>query len=183
MRKAIVVVLLGAALSVPAQAHLMENQQGTLNIVGQRGYLVISLPISALKGVDDNRDGRLDGGELQRHSTDIERDLRSRLRVFDGLKAAPLDGLLLNLSPDENHREGGPATHLVLLAVAMFPSEPCDPLMEIRVFGSRPGEDSYRFTTTRRDAAGGRAREFVVRFTPKSPRKNLIPESDDGCNP
>ena len=183
MRKAIVVGLLGAVLSVPAHAHLMENQQGTLNIVGQRGYLVISLPVSALKGVDDNRDGRLDDVELRKYAGAIERDVRSRLRVFDGSKAAPLDGLLLNLSPDENHREGGPATHLVVLAVAMFPSVPCDPLMEIRIFGRRPGENSYRFTTTRRDAAGARAREFVVRFTEKSTRKNLIPESDDGCNP
>jgi len=49
----------------------MEDQQGTLNIVDARGYLVISLPVSALRGVDDNRDGRLDGRELQRHAAAI----------------------------------------------------------------------------------------------------------------
>ena len=36
---------------------------------------------------------------------------------------APLDGVLLDLSPDEHHREVA-ATHPVLLAVAMFPRPP-----------------------------------------------------------
>lgn len=157
--------LLGAA---PTQAHLMENQQGTLNLVGQRGYLVLSLPVSALQGVDDNRDGRLDGVELQRHAAAIERDLRARVRVSDGGKVAPLDGVLLNLSPDENHREG-PATHLVLLAVAMFPAAPRSPQLELRVFGRAEAERSYRFVATRRDQAG-KVREQVVRFTPTTSR-------------
>ncbi len=152
----------------PAHAHLMENQQGTLNLVGQRGYLVLSLPVSALKGVDDNRDGRLDAAELQRHASAIERDLRARVRVSDGGRAAPLDGVLLNLSPDENHREG-PATHLVLLAVAMFPAEPRAPQLDLRIFGRTPSERSYRFTVTRR-LPDGQTREQVVRITPKATR-------------
>jgi hypothetical protein len=160
--------LLGIAPALPAHAHLMENQQGTLNLVGQRGYLVLSLPVSALRGVDDNRDGRLDAAELQRHAAAIERDLRSRVRVSDRGKAAPLDGVLLNLSPDEHHRDG-PATHVVLLAVAMFPSMPRSPQLELRVFGRDETERAYRFAATRRDSTG-KAREQVVRFTPAAAR-------------
>ncbi|MFM7432534.1 MAG: hypothetical protein ACKO3O_03460, partial [Gammaproteobacteria bacterium] len=84
--------LLGLLVALPAAAHLMENQQGTLNIVDARGYLVISLPVSALRGVDDNRDGRLDSRELQRHGGAIERDLRARVRITDGDVSAPLEG-------------------------------------------------------------------------------------------
>ncbi|MFO0513158.1 MAG: hypothetical protein ACK51K_21130 [Gammaproteobacteria bacterium] len=165
-------VLLGSAVLASAHAHLMEDQQGTLNIVGARGYLVLSLPVSALSGVDDDRDGRLDAAELARHSAAIERDLRARVRVSDGGVAAPLDGVLLNLSPDEHHREVA-ATHVVLLAVAMFPKPPLRPELEVRVFGRSAAERSIRVVGTRRDAAG-RMQEQVVRFTPEIPRHGFF---------
>lgn len=165
-------VLLGSAVLASAHAHLMEDQQGTLNIVGARGYLVLSLPVSALSGVDDDRDGRLDAAELARHSAAIERDLRARVRVSDGGVAAPLDGVLLNLSPDEHHREVA-ATHVVLLAVAMFPKPPLRPELEVRVFGRAPAERAFRVVGTRRDAAG-RVQEQVVRYTPETPRHGFF---------
>lgn len=165
---ALVAALWAAWAAGPAQAHLMEDQQGTLNIVGQRGYLVLSLPVSALSGVDDDRNGLLDGTELQRHAAAIERDLRARVKVADGPVPAPLDGVLLNLSPDEEHREVA-ATHLVLLAVAMFPRPPRRPQVTLQVYGREPAERVFRFTATRRDAAG-RQRTQVVRFSPETPR-------------
>lgn len=165
-------VLLGLAAALSAHAHLMEDQQGTLNIVGARGYLVLSLPVSALSGFDDDRDGRLGAAELARHSAAIERDLRARVRVSDGGVAAPLDGVLLNLSPDEHHREVA-ATHLVLLAVAMLPKPPLRPELEVRVFGRAAAERSIRVVGTRRDAAG-RMQEQVVRFTPETPRHGFF---------
>ncbi|MFM8846362.1 MAG: hypothetical protein ACKOGN_10765 [Gammaproteobacteria bacterium] len=169
----ILISLLGLLVALPAAAHLMENQQGTLNIVDARGYLVISLPVSALRGVDDNRDGRLDSRELQRHGGAIERDLRARVRITDGDVAAPLEGVLLNLSADEQHREGGLATHLVMLAVAMFPQPPRRPQLELRVYGRSPAEQSYRFTATRRSAAG-RNEEDQRQFTPSSSRHEFF---------
>lgn len=165
-------VLLGSAVLASAHAHLMEDQQGTLNIVGARGYLVLSLPVSALTGVDDDRDGRLDAAELARHSGAIERDLRARVRVADGGVAAPLDGVLLNLSPDEHHREVA-ATHVVLLAVAMFPRPPQRPQLEIRVSGKVPAERSFLVIATRRDPAG-KMQERRVRYTPETPRHQLF---------
>lgn len=160
-------------MSPVVRAHLMENQQGTLNLVGARGYLVISMPVSALRGVDDDRDGKLDGTELQRHAAAIERDLRWRVRVADGDKTAPLAGVLLNLSPDAQHREGVPATHLVMLAVAMFAQPPRQPQLELQIYGRLPTERSYRFTVTRRDSSG-RTTEQVRQFTPRSPRHEFF---------
>ncbi|NBO73483.1 MAG: hypothetical protein EBV65_02770 [Gammaproteobacteria bacterium] len=172
-RRVGLISLIGLLAALPAAAHLMEDQQGTLNIVDARGYLVISLPVSALRGVDDNRDGRLDGRELQRHAAAIERDLRARVRIADGEVAVPLEGVLLNLSADEQHREGGPATHLVMLAVAMFPQSPRRPRLELRVFGRSPAERTYRFVATRRSASG-RSEEDLQRFTPRSPRHEFF---------
>lgn len=52
-------LLIGAA-----HAYLMVAQRGTLNLVGDGGFMVLSLPISAFTGIDDNADGQLsDGGQ------------------------------------------------------------------------------------------------------------------------
>lgn len=170
-------ILVAAALAVagaaPAYAHLMENQQGTLNLVDSRGYLVLSLPVSALTGVDDDGDGRLSAAELQRHSVSIERDLRSRIRVADRGVAAPLEGVLLNLSPDDQHREGGPATHLVMLAVAMFRQPPQRPELGVRVFGRRSEERAFRVVVTQRDSAVGPRKE-TARLTASRPQHEFF---------
>ena len=178
-------VMLAAALCTvwvaqPVAAHLMEDQQGTLNIVGQRGYLVLSLPVSALSGADEDGDGLLSGAELQRRAPAIERDLRERVRVSDAGVTVPLDGVLLNLSPDAAHREVA-ATHVVLLAVAMFPRPPVRLQVTLRVYGRSAGERAFRFTATRRDAAGQLQTE-VVRFTPDVPQHGFF-ASKAGAKP
>ena len=43
----------------PAQAHLMVAQHGTLNLVGDGVYMVLSLPVSAFAGSDDDGDDKL----------------------------------------------------------------------------------------------------------------------------
>jgi len=164
---------LALLLAPPLAAHLMEHQHGTLNLVEQRGYLVLSIPISALSGVDDNRDRRVDERELQRHAASIERQLRAGVRITDASVPVRLDGLLINLSPDEQHREG-PATHLVMLAVALFDARPRSPEIDIRLFGRLPAERRYRFTATRRGAEGDNE-EVRLTITPATRRHALFP--------
>jgi hypothetical protein len=45
-----------------AHAHLMVAQHGTLNIVDDGVFMVLSLPISAFDGIDDDKDGNLVAG-------------------------------------------------------------------------------------------------------------------------
>ncbi|MBU3671399.1 MAG: hypothetical protein FGM43_02530 [Sinobacteraceae bacterium] len=174
---AAVSIALSLLLAPPLAAHLMEHQHGSLNMVEQRGYLVLSVPVSALSGVDDNRDRRVDDRELQRHTTAIERQLRAGVRIIEGGKPVRLDGLLVNLSPDEQHREG-PATHLVMLAVAMFDSAPRNPVIDVRLFGRLPAERRYRFTATRRQADGANPNAITeqskLTLTPTNPRQILF---------
>ena len=61
--------LCGALLSMaPAQAHLMAAQKGSLNLVGDAAFLALSVPVSALQGVDDDGDGALSQAELATHA-------------------------------------------------------------------------------------------------------------------
>lgn len=60
-----------ALVSIQSQAHLMPKGKGTINIEGKSAYAVLSLPIQAFKGVDNNRDGLLDVSELNKHQKTI----------------------------------------------------------------------------------------------------------------
>ena len=174
-------LLLALLLSQPLSAHLMEHQHDTLNLVEQRGYLVLSVPVSALRGVDDNRDRRIDDRELQRHGAAIERQLRAGVRISDDSVPVRLEGLLVNLSPDEQHREG-PATHLVMLAVAMFEATPRKPQIDIQLFGRLPAERRYRFAATRRNADGTPEQETLT-ITPSTRRHELFTARFSGSRP
>ena len=46
-------------LPMTGSAHLMVPENGTLNFVDDNVYVVLSLPISAFKGVDDDNDGHV----------------------------------------------------------------------------------------------------------------------------
>ena len=97
-----------------AQGHLIVDQKGTLNFVDDGAFLVISLPVTAFEGTDDDGDGRLSFAEMARHTAAIQRQIRDRIRLSDAAGAKPLEELLLNLSvPDD--APSAPATHLVAM--------------------------------------------------------------------
>jgi hypothetical protein len=84
----------------PVQAHLMAADQGTLNVVGDGAFLVLSVPVSVLEGVDDNGDGWLDAQELQAHWQRIEQQVQDRVLLHAGPAVRRLDGVMLSLAPE-----------------------------------------------------------------------------------
>jgi hypothetical protein len=50
-----------------AEAHLMVAQHGTLNVVDDGVFMVLSLPVSAFDGVDDDNDGKVSMLEFNNH--------------------------------------------------------------------------------------------------------------------
>jgi len=70
----------------PARAHLIAAQKGTLNLVGDAALLVLSVPVSALRGVDDNGDAALSTAEFRAHAGPSARRC-SRACSFWGRKA------------------------------------------------------------------------------------------------
>lgn len=97
-----------------AEAHLMVAQRGTLNIVGSGGYVVMALPVDAFTGVDDDGDGRMSIAEMRAHASHIEAQVFQGLTLFGDSEPRPLQGLMLNLSPDD-HAPLESARHLVVL--------------------------------------------------------------------
>jgi HupE / UreJ protein len=102
------------AVHTAAHAHLMVAQKGTLNFVGNGGFVVMSLPVDAFKGIDDDGDGRLSREELRAHASNIEAQVFQGLQLVGDKGPLALEGLMLNLSPDDK-APFEPARDLVVL--------------------------------------------------------------------
>ncbi len=161
---AALLVLAGAPA---AHAHLMGAQQGTLNLVGDGAYLVISLPVSALEGVDDDGDGRLSGRELQAHLPALQAQVRQRVQLLDGNGARPLEGLMLSLSPDDA-APGAPAAQLVVLGRFALADRFARHRLRVDAWGRAPAERELRVQVTRL----GRAE--ALRLTPEVPQRDFL---------
>ena len=156
-----------------AQAHLMVAQRGTLNLQGDGAYMVLSVPVSALQGVDDDGDGLLSRAELRAHRAAIEAMLQDRLRLSQGQRTLPLQGLMLELAPPDE-TPAAPAAQLVVLGRYRLP----DDAQQVRglrwsidLYGRDRSEQHYGLTITR-----GEERQSLVLSTDQ-PEAALLPRS------
>lgn len=171
-------LLLGAS---PAQAHLMAAQKGTLNLVGDAAFLVLTVPVSALKEVDDNGDGGLTQAELGRHVEAVRTQVQAGVQVRSGAGALPLQLMMLDVSPPDNAL-AAPASHLVVLGRFQLPAatrstgasgQPtARPLtLDFTLFGTAESEQQLDFTITRQKETQW------LRFTPERSTQTLLPGS------
>lgn len=144
--------------AVPATAHLMSAQKGTINFAGDGGYVVISVPVSALQGVDDDKDGLLSGVEMRAHYAAIEAQVLAGIQLIDGNikgnNVRPLQGLMFSLAPPDN-APNGPASQIIMLGRFLLaaPVSSTDTTQRLRLrvalFGSKPVERSFQVTASR----------------------------------
>jgi len=135
----IVLVLTVIGLGGAASAHLLPAQNATLNLIGKRAYLVVSVPVSALRGVDDNRDGLLSGEELDKHKAEIGRQVSVRFLVSspDGV-AKP--GFVWVVNPETDAARPAPTPYLVVLSGVEFEKPPTSVSVHTDLFGRAVGE-------------------------------------------
>ena len=152
--------LLSGLLMSSAQAHLMVAQKGTLNLSGDGGFLVLSLPVSALQGVDDDRDGLLSVAEMHRHTERLHAQLQSGVQLLGANGPVPLQGLMWSLSPPDSPSPGSPradaADQLVVMgrfALGVDAAEVGAPgarmQLQLGLFGRLPHEQQIDLTVTR----------------------------------
>ena len=134
--------------ALPAHAHLMPAQHGTLNIVATGGYLVLSLPVAALEGVDANGNGSLEPSELQAAGTAIEQQVLAGVQLLDDHGPRPLEGLLYSLSPDSDE-PGAPIHQLVVMG--RFALDGAEGPLRLRLlrYGQAPAEQRSEITVTK----------------------------------
>ena len=143
--------LLSAGLVQPAHAHLMLAQRGTLNVVGDGAFMVLSLPVSAFNGVDDDHDGKLSPEEVQKHAQALSAQVQRGVQLLDGDRALPLQGILLQLSPDDanaNANAGGAARQLIVLGRFALAEHRRGLRFRLSLFGPQAGEGAQEISVS-----------------------------------
>ncbi len=151
--RALAALALVLTLAPTAQAHLMVAQRGTLNIVGDGAFMVLSLPVSAFREVDDDRDGLLSPAELQAHAATIRAQVQQGVQLLesgDGARALPLQGMLLQLSSPD-HAAAGAARQIVVLGRFALGAQRSGLRLRLALFGTASDERSQEVTVSRGD--------------------------------
>jgi len=137
-------------LTTAAWAHMMPAQQGTLNILDNVVFAALSVPCSALRGIDDNHDGRVSQDELRAHSAEIQAQLTRAVRFFNGDVAGRLDLVMPMVEQDERDSTSmAGSTHVLVLMKSTFAAPPTALRLETELFGSAASEQQLTFKATR----------------------------------
>ena len=151
----------------------MVAQKGTLNFSGDGVYMVLSVPVSAFKGVDDDGDQLLSGAELRAHAASIEQQVQAGAQLLSGGQPLALQGLMLNLSPRDD-TPAAPADQLVVMGRYALGSgdlvaQPPALSFKLDLFGRAPAEQVYDITITRKPEAQ------AARYTPSQSVHPVLP--------
>jgi len=85
-----------------AQAHLMVAQHGTINIVDDGAFMVLSLAVSSFQGIDDDNSGDINLLEFNRHRAEIVQAVKREITLQDAEGQCALEGIML--SPVTDHQ-------------------------------------------------------------------------------
>jgi len=170
MRQWLLACLLAGAAVSATHAHLVVSQRGTLNIVGDGAYMVLSLPVSSLSGFDDDPDGLLSIDELRAHGASIESQIKQGVALDSDQGRSALEGIMLNTAPPDS-TPTAPATHLVVLGRFAIPSQATDLKLALRMFGTRADEQTEQIAVTRG------AQSQLITLTPEHPQGVVLPSA------
>jgi hypothetical protein len=165
----LIILVLGWALALStAHAHVIVSQHGTLNIVGDSAFMVLSLPVSAFKGIDDNGDGLLSVAELRAHSASIELQIKQGIQLENNRGVSTLGGLMINTVPPE-HDHTAPAKQMVVLGRYDLDSGSSGIKFTVRMFGVEIDERTEQITVTKG------TRTQIINLTPENPTRDVLP--------
>lgn len=149
---AIIVILANLLFSSTLYAHVMVAQQGTLNIKEDGVYMVISVPVSAFSGIDDDEDGKLSSEEFALHRPAIIKTVQSNIMLKDETAELALKGLML--SPVlSHHAPNEPATQLVVMGRFSLDNANNTLEYQVNLFGKSVDEKKLKITVTRKQDA------------------------------
>lgn len=133
-------------LTSGVQAHLLPKQNATMNIVDNSAFFVVSVPVTALEGVDDDGNGMLTAQEIQKHDQDIKLQFANRFKVTNDGQAGT-SVLSWVMAPDGSGAEME-ADYIVIMHRANFSIVPENPVLITDLFGTNPDEQQITVKAT-----------------------------------
>lgn len=114
-----------------ANAHLMPENHGTLKVIGTTAHAVVSLPITAFKDIDDDRDGYLSQQEYKTHKKKIKAQIASGIRLNALQTSVVNEGV--NLMYTQDHGLVGKARYLVAIKRTRFSTPPLPLTLDLNI--------------------------------------------------
>ena len=151
-----------------AHAHMMVSQRGTLNMVGNGAFMVLSLPVSAFAGIDDDGDAKLSQNELRTHAQSIEAQVHRGVQLISGQGAQTLEGVLLTAEAP-NHAPDTGAEQIVVMGRFRIDPEAADLKLVLKIFGKNKAEQVEQITVTRSSETQ------LLTLTPQQNSKSVLP--------
>jgi hydrogenase/urease accessory protein HupE len=142
----LVVSLRWAAWFAPMalSAHVVETGQATVNLAGKQVFIVVSIPVAALSGADDNGDGVLDRAEILAHQVELMAQVQSGMTLEgDGHKAVWSQMVLTPMQAPDARAAGVPAPssappHIVAAGAAGWDSLPAVVALDFTLWSRTP---------------------------------------------
>lgn len=161
-------LILSAVLVPPSIAHLMVAQHGTLNFVGGSAFMVLSLPVSAFKSIDDDGDGKMSAAEFSKHRPEIVAAINKHIRLQDSNGIKTFRGMML--SPVASHEDPKAPTEQ-LIVMGRFVLDDLDATLKFHadLFGKKTAEQTLTITATR----SAEPRKHKIVLTPAKPEDEL----------
>jgi hypothetical protein len=132
-------------LPTASYAHLMAAQQGTLNIIDNHVFVVLSIPITAFEDIDNNTHISID--EFNQHRKKMAVLIKTEIMLIDENTHYEIDGLLL--SPDTPHDKGATVIENITIMGRYTPSNISNNVkFSVGLFGKYSHEQTYKITTT-----------------------------------
>ena len=122
-----------------AGAHLLPVLSGTLNVIEQNVYVVLSLPASAFRELDIGPDGSLDIDQYHRVEESLTAQIKQGLRVDSDDQAPELMELMTHVSP-RDRKSPTDQDALVVMLEYRFVATPKTVLIKTNLFGDRASE-------------------------------------------
>ena len=134
-------------LAPVANGHLINAQHGSLNVVEDGAYLVISIPTSAFRDIDANSDEKISLAEFNQSRGAILSSVIKGVNLSSKNKSYLLKGVLF--SPEVSHADQNSVTHVVVMGRFFLPETGPAIRLQINLFGQGAGENFFKITITR----------------------------------
>lgn len=161
--KILLALVIAYSLTMTVNAHMMVAQQGTLRYVDGGVYMVISIPVSAMQGIDDDQDGKLSQTEFEQHRPFIVAEINEHIILKNKSEILPLRGMMLSLA-DAHDAPDLPSSHLIVMGRYSISSMNHPLTFHAGLFGKTSDEAQIKITASHKN----KPNKQVFTLTPKS---------------
>ncbi len=177
-------LLMLSVWSIPtAQAHLMVAQRGSINFVDSGAFMVLSLPVSAFKAIDNNANNRLSVTEFDQHQDAIKAMVIENVILQNKLQHLPLQGLMISPSWPEDKQSQILADQIVVMGRFNLASDGTaesttlnkDYRFSINLFGQKNSERQFQITVTHANSENSQ----LLLLSPKNNASAISPSETE----